>query len=272
MTALREKIHTYVREYYDKPQKLKTTNRSYAELLRNALSGMVIKAIYVVGLEKMKKKMVHVPSGDKPTTCLKGKHIEQTPIGEGYFGKIYKIGNKKAAKIVPLTKHGYKDFVRRVETDMEISKMAGDLGVGPKIFDAYTCCLDEEGNCFYVMEMELLKGMPLRQWLQKKKAPALVSKAKNMVRKKLAILLRHSISHNDLHDLNVFVVGTHSSIKDVFILDYGEASFRGKEQPLEMYIDILFRNDNRKNTLVQDDVLEYTIGRLLDNRDVILTP
>ena len=98
---------------------------------------------------------------------------------------------------------------------------AGDIGVGPRVYDAFVCA--REGDYVGFIVMDVVKGATLEEW-RDTRAPVEVAKANEIALKKLERLHAAGIIHGDLHARNVIVVPHGSGggrVKDVFIVDFG---------------------------------------------------
>ena len=114
------------------------------------------------------------------------------------------------------------DKAYAITNEFEISRIAGNLGVGPKILDTYTCCSDG-GSCYYVLYMELVQGHPLCEWFDLAPSTEAKSKVKQLLDEMMELLHKNGIIHNELHCNNIIVVGKGTKDEDVKIIDYGRA-------------------------------------------------
>ena len=173
-----------------------------------------------------KKVRVGIDSSDDPLlACLKGQNLVPVKmLGKGSYGAVWltsdkntvvKIGNVSLEPDPPTSRN-----FDRVQREFQISRAAGELGVSPKIFDAFLCCAND-GSCFYVIIMEFVPGVDLHTW--NKKAS---TQQKQAMRQKLlrhtAALADAGIEHLDLHDGNVLV---RDADDEPVIVDFGLASW-----------------------------------------------
>lgn len=182
---IKDNIEKYIEEFYSKPRKLKTFSTPYMNLMRKWWQDIILDVIIFNSLKKGDKNMIMTQQKDV-VACLHQK--KGTIVGKGGFGKIYKVGPKMVAKIATIgLYYASPDVALRVMREAKIATKAGELGVGPKVHQSYGCCSKTEG-CVYVMYMDWLKGMPLNEWLTKKKSDVMLNKVKDILKKKLALL------------------------------------------------------------------------------------
>lgn len=268
---LKTKITEYVGEFYNKPETLKTFNHPFLKSLVDMLTNEIKNAMILEEIKDLNSLMIKGNSNNG-LACLKQPIKVQNILGEGAYGKVYKINNKKAAKIVALGTHFIWDEINKLKdtilNEFAICKLAGELGVGPKVYDHYSCC-DEKDQCYYVLYMDLLNGKNLHEWFADNPSIAEQQKVKKLLMEKLEILHKNNIIHNDLHRGNVFVISKKSKVEDVFIIDYGLASnFKRKMKQSISWetkiVDYLFTNNEVNN----NDIYNYVVIRLLDNNDI----
>jgi serine/threonine protein kinase len=128
-------------------------------------------------------------------------------LGRGSYGVVFALGDI-AVKII-------RDPNRTSEEEVEIGKLAGDLGIGPKI---YGTVRDKNGQVFAIM-MERLKGETLAIKGGKPEDP-ITEEDNKMVESlfsQMKKMHRAGIVHNDLHNENVIVQKDNS----VRFIDWG---------------------------------------------------
>ncbi len=189
----------------------------------------------------------HIPTIQDIMKCLKNEddYKKLKYISSGEYGTVYRLDENRCIKIVDvtqtLTNLKYINFMKEIE----ISKVAGNIGVGPKIYDAYVCVNDEDSSCYGIIYMEYLHGTTLSKYLDHH------SYNKEELKKKLdeKIIQLHSngILHSDLHSDNVFVIlDQNEQFVDIKIIDYGFSQY------IKDYI--YFRNHYRLN----DDLFHFS--------------
>lgn len=120
-------------------------------------------------------------------------------IGRGGQGVVHRYNKNK---VIKATRSSNKNY--RVEREYLIGKKAGNLGVGPKIYNS-----GRNGN-FLWYTMNYLNGVPLKSVRNK-------SVYKNAVINKVKKLHNAGIAHLDLHEDNIFITRNGR----VYIIDYG---------------------------------------------------
>jgi serine/threonine protein kinase len=205
---------------------------------------------------------------------LKGPPI----IAKGNNGTIYKVSSKRAVKIVPVTNRlGQSGSIKKqILDEFQISKQAGMLGVGPKTYETYICCNTSpsaENACYYLLYMDYLDGVTLREWLKKPHSKTETDKVHTILKKKLEILHNNHIIHYNLHNENILVIGK-KKITDVIILDYGTARTAkriiNKEKKSDLrQIEYAMHSQKMANA----GVVVYVLSRMIEekNADLRLT-
>jgi predicted Ser/Thr protein kinase len=198
--------------------------------------------------------------------CLEKPLKVKKLLGEGFFGKVYEVDKKTVVKIVKVNLGNKRRFnIDNVKSELELSKKAGKLGVGPKVYNVYTCC--DGLICYYVIYMEFIKGKTLWQWLSGKRTDEEKQNVKLLLQKKLRILHKNNIVHSDVHGDNIIVISERNKVKDLVIIDYGLAINKSNVKLQDYNIDWIFRDLN-KDQIKYHEITDYVLKRMLDNEDV----
>jgi len=139
--------------------------------------------------------------------CLKAADGPFTKVASGAYGTTWRT--KDCTRIFKLSRvdliddpgHPVTEMFDAARREFEVGKLAGDLGVGPAVHDAYFCCSTAEA-CYYVIVMDAVPGVTLRQWL-KTAAPAARERMRAKLLTAVARLNAASVEHSDLHSKNV---------------------------------------------------------------------
>lgn len=269
------KIDGYVSEFYTDPKPLIDRTNKYVQLFRDSLKDRIHRKSDLHELQSLNAKMIRPDSSGEGRSCLKAPIKLQKVIGQGAYGKVYKINSNTVAKVCSV-KDMYvekkNEKRERIQMEFELSRLAAKIGVGPKVFDNYACC-SKDGECFYVLYMENVKGIILRDWLEKSK-PEAKQKVKDMLKTKIGILHKNHIIHHDLHPGNVFVVGSQMKPEDVVIIDYGmaESSKTAAKNMAAWDMRVLdWAFDNNGQEVQDEDVASYVVVRMLDNGEIKIT-
>ena len=91
----------------------------------------------------------------------------------------------------------------------------GDLGIGPKIYDYYTC-YDNSVLQVYIL-MEYMNGGTLKDWILKNN---FTKQHRKEILDKIEKLHTHDIVHNDLHSENILVKEVNGK-PEFYIADFG---------------------------------------------------
>jgi serine/threonine protein kinase len=184
----------------------------------------------------------------RPYNCnftIKPKEL----IGKGYSGNIYKNTNNSVLKVISLNKRYTPNsrVSQKIETELKITKLAGQLEIGPKVFDDFMCC-DLNKECYYGLYIEYIPGLTLCEYIRNNKNEkdykSNRKKIMKILDKKLKIMYKNNIIHGDLHDDNILIKmnNTNNTPEDVYIIDFGKSSvFNPKESK-----DKLIKKDKDK--------------------------
>ncbi len=162
-------------------------------------------------------------------------------LGTGTYGKVYEYCIPKNAKNIRsefncdyalkiINNVSEKEF----KDELQISKIAGDNRIGPKIYKGILC--NKTGMIF----MEKLEGIEFLKYIQKALPNNLneVKKVTENIFKKIKDLHKLGYVHLDTHGGNIWV----NKDKSVYLLDYGFAE--ESTYKLDRFDDYrLFKND-----------------------------
>ena len=172
---------------------------------------------------------------------------EDPPLGCGSYGCVYIACWRKSGDCQYVVK---KTSSQKFGGDVAIAAIAGAIGIGPRIFDAY---LSEYDDLLFVV-MERLQGRELRPILEEMviksvlKWPEMLNSYDAQFRaprhsydlqfraaqqwtnlwtalkQQIDRMHKYNINHNDLRDQNIFVINPYSDHPIIHIIDFGEAS------------------------------------------------
>ena len=187
-----------------------------------------------------KQKDIHacLASRLNPSVTRKGS-LKAKALSSGAFGTVYKVAsnllklkvsvpgefvavkvetvdNKEWAKRYPFSS-SFDVLVKATK----IAIRAGQLGVGPKVFDFYPCMYGK--TPLFITIMEFSQGIPWADW-QDNKTSIQTNKALSMLKHKFAVLTKHRILHSDIHSENVLVEqDDKGNASNLTVIDYGLA-------------------------------------------------
>ena len=183
-------------------------------LLADMLRPLVQKMIISVQVDNI--NTVQISDDQNPQDGCMKKLVVKKKIGQGFYGNVFEIDDKKVVKIIKFEgKQPMKNFIQEVE----MMKKSATIGIGPKVFDHYTCC-QHFGSCFGIIIMEYINGSTLRDWTAKPHGKKTKDEMLNKIRAAIQKLHAHSIFHNDLHNTNI-LIAKNGNVK---IIDYGYAT------------------------------------------------
>jgi serine/threonine protein kinase len=195
--------------------------------------------------------------------------VKEALLGRGFYGAVYKVDSKTAVKVQLLSEGVFNDIdthlgiKHRIAIEKEISIKAGELGVGPKVYDSYVCCGKDNG-CYMVMYMEYVKGETLEQLENTPGKEAAVEEAKELAKAKLQILHKHKILHGDVHRGNIWVSKSKSGKLDVKLIDYGYARYFRDGAKIASNIEL-----QRFDVKTPSELRRYVAVRLVEAGNVV---
>lgn len=153
------------------------------------------------------------------TACIDGEILKF--VGAGAFGKAYLVRRNDKTVVVKVEElsanrmHRLERFIKSVE----VTKAAGEMKVGPAIYDAYACYHNRKHT--FVIVMEYIDGPTIRDWSTTATKDEL-KRAGAILKDKLARLHKIGFIHGDIaNPENSIVVIKNGQLKDVVPIDYG---------------------------------------------------
>lgn len=191
------------------------------------------------------------------------EYDETQLLGEGQFGRVYGVKNNPnlAVKVqeIPLNLEltgwfaflGEEDHTWRLQNELAIATKAGEMGIGPRIYHLAICKADKPDDMGYIYQKiiwvmdRIQNGDTVYNILQKyKKDLKRQGKSKDeikrldvekrqefvsMLNEHLQKLEEKDIEVHDIHGGNLMYGSIQGGEPKLYIIDYGEFSFR--EQP-----------------------------------------
>ncbi len=229
---LKPYIQKYVNQYYSPSYKKETEYNikdvnTYVKLIKPYIDDALLNRQLNHYNYNVKNVSENVTNTYPPLLkCITEKIDRNNFIGSGLYGSVYKISEEIAVKFASLASYQREisycknDVGKCVREEVALSRKAGLLGVGPKIYDHFLCKVKDD-EYYSVIYMELIKGVPLETWFNSNPTIREIEKVREKIRLKKNLLHRNNIFHNDLHDENIMVI-TNGSL-DIKIIDFGMA-------------------------------------------------
>ncbi len=236
------------------PKNSETIKLSKSREFMRFIYDMIYRRILIYEIRDLIYK--HIPNDSQMHTCLKNpaEASKMEYIGGGEYGKVFKIDETRCVKIINISENlnnlGYIDF----QNEVEISKVAGEIGVGPKIYDAYVCVNDANSSCYGIIYMEYVKGITLNDFLYKYYSKGNIATIRRLLEEKINKLHNAGILHSDLHHDNVMIIMDGGEVKDVKIIDFGFSQY------IKDYI--YHRNHHQLNDSIFHFTRKYIYGEI----------
>ena len=281
---IKPSIKKYIKEYYalkdsnTKNIKLTYYNKSYdkgytfniisvlREYINNILVEYQLKSMKVKDITS--KNLINILNVDSSTDIdcvdIKNKKL----IGRGSNGSVYKLDASTLVKIINInTLYSYNNNTDKlkeiIDSEYNIAKKAGDIGVGPKVYNHFICKSDS--GYYHIIYMENIKNSTtLTSWLEKKTNQKNKEELLNKIKIKLRKLHDNNIIHRDMWSDNILVVKKKNNF-DIVIIDYGFAQVQDNILKLEKN-----REYNSLKYLINNNINIYNfiIDKLLENKEL----
>lgn len=281
---LKSFIPKYVKEFYITPRPVVIKESAFFNILRTTMEENARESFVEEEIKTLNQ--ISIPS-ENMEQCIQAPLQVDVKVGEGAYGQVFKIKDlPMVAKLINVDKLFYtienKNSLRdRILQEVEISILAGKLGIGPKIHRFYICKSIPTKQNWMVIMMDELKGKTLEQYKEEK---GTISKEdirfiKQKVRDKLQTLHRNNILHSDIHTGNIFLTFTKDeNIADVFLIDFGMSRNVSKytktqfenEESLYFFDYINNKYDPSNKEIDPAKLVDYVILRMIEDQVILL--
>lgn len=286
VSQLRDKIGTLVEEYYKLKEKPELKEIPKERIwIRDMIYPYVSYAIINRELKDVASIQVSERTADDYTedksmpSCIKKKGYKIVKrLGE-WSSKYVVEGNKTAkVKWISLWEYKQKDELKSIiNNEFRICKKAEALGIGPKTHDTFICYNKEEDRAYKVIINDYIKGMSLKDWLEKDHSAQAKEHVHKLVKRKIDKMHEAGIIHNALWSSNVILKITKGKVVDAFITDFVHA-YDVKDKTMWDYNKWIqedrFVLDNIKNNTRSfsnaDDVVSFVAQKLIDKKYVVI--
>ena len=213
-------------------------------------------------------------------SCIKAEYNYKnklTNAGSGAFGDVIQTNGKKykyAIKVINLDKQddyleNFKTTVEKIENEADITRKMSKLGIGPKLFDVYSCKVD--GRLTYYFVLEYMNQGTLYEYVVKNNIKKIPNNMMVNLTNKLKKMHEHGYLHNDLHFNNILVNKCNGKI-EFYISDFGstknikeEKKYSLENELKEFKINLVSLTDGDK-----ENEIEFISKFILANYKIIL--
>ena len=229
-------------------------NLNTGDILNNIILDDLINS-YVYEGEKVKiTNIVKYFKKNAPHIKLDNSKIKKYKTGEllgqGAYGKVFKLPNNRVLKIINLNGYGdpnieqYSHQMENIISEIDAMNKLNNTNISPKLYD-YWLGKNKQSLSMYI-EMEY-KGITLEEWRYNN---TYTESHKIIIKNKIKKLHNLGIIHNDLHQNNI-LVDTKNNKVDFFISDFGlSKNHKNMIKKLEKYdYSILFSDFNYRYDL-----------------------
>jgi tRNA A-37 threonylcarbamoyl transferase component Bud32 len=221
----------------------KNIKRNKINIIRNIFSSFNVKSSfeYIPKIDLSAVKLI------QERKCFKDYNKIDT-LGQGAFGITYlveKDDKKYALKEQKITivewKPSKEDQLILIKNEILISQKMGELGIGPKIYDYYTC-VEKSVLQVYIL-MEYMDGGTLKEWALKNN---FTKQHKKEILEKIENIHKEGVIHYDLHLENVLVKENNGK-PEFYISDFG----------IGLTLDSIKERDHKKDFNMFNDALIF---------------
>lgn len=199
-------------------------NLNSGDVLNNIILDDLINS-YVYEGEKVKiLNIVKYFKKNAPHIKLDNSKIKKYKTGEllgqGAYGKVFKLPNNRVLKIINLNGYGdpnieqYSYQMENIISEIDAMNKLKNTNIAPKLYN-FWLGKNKQSLSMYI-EMEY-KGITLEEWRYNN---TYTENHKIMIKNKIKQLHDLGIIHNDLHSNNI-LVDTKNDTVDFFISDFG---------------------------------------------------
>ena len=199
-------------------------NLNTGDILNNIILDDLINS-YVYEGEKVKiTNIVKYFKKNAPHIKLDNSKIKKYKTGEllgqGAYGKVFKLPNNRVLKIINLNGYGdpnieqYSYQMENIISEIDTMNKLKNTNIAPKLYN-FWLGKNKHSLSMYI-EMEY-KGITLEEWRYNN---TYTENHKIMIKNKIKQLHDLGIIHNDLHSNNI-LVDTKNDTVDFFISDFG---------------------------------------------------
>ncbi len=166
-------------------------------------------------------------------------------LGKGAYGTVYGVKDNPnlaiKVQVVPIQGKMGEIFTQKLQNELAISTLAGDLGIGPKIHHLAICDTITGKSQTIIWVMDRIYGDTVYDFLGKYeddlkkqgKTPAEIKKMEYQKRKEINdelvrmvdTLEKKRVQWGDIHNANVMYGSIDGGPPKVYIIDYGEFTF-----------------------------------------------
>lgn len=201
--------------------------------------------------------------------CLERVKDKTKVLGQGYYGKVFNVPVDKCIKHVPsgVKRIGVK--VESIKPDVDenqtpdrlrevtmIAKKAGDLQIGPKMYDSFVT-VGDDGLVQIIKVFEIIDGTSWMntEWKSEKAKKTALEQVDKLIHK----MNKAGIIHHDLHSGNVMV----SKTGKIYIIDFDLAKLVENEES-ERIAGFTGLNGWGPKGVLSDKGMQYIYTRLIE--------
>jgi serine/threonine protein kinase len=274
---LRKYIQKYVYDYYQLKQRPSDEELEIDESTQQWLVPMLqnLVTFYVMRQEVSNIQGTKIYSTKKQKEdCMAARSLN---IAKNLSTNKFLLENGKAAKIKEVYAWGAaKNEVHdNIANEFEITRKVASMGLAPKIHDIFICENLKENKVYKIVVSDFVKGMSLREWLDKKPTKEERQHVHDLVKTKLDKLQSHGIIHGAMDSSNIILKMRGKTITDAVVTDFHYSyDILNKKMwdtnrliKWDRYVlnDILDKPWFVFNT---DDVVKYVVARLIKEKKI----
>ena len=274
---LRKYIQQYVQDYYQLEHRPSDEELIIDESTQQWLIPMLSNLVtfYVMRQEVSNIQGTQIFSTKKQKEdCLAARSLK---IAKNLSSNKFVLENGKAAKITEVRAWGAaKNEVHdNVANEFEITRKVASMGLTPKVHDIFLCENLKENKVYKIIISDFVKGVSLKEWLDKKPSKEERQVIHDMIKTKLDKLHTQGIIHGSMDSSNIILKMRGKKVVDAMITDFHYSyDIMNKKMwdtnrliKWDRYIllDVLDKPWFIFNT---DDVVKYVVAQLIKEKRI----
>lgn len=279
LKAIDAVVGKYVAEFYTKQKPIQpaTSNNPMVSWFREPLRGLLSKHRIAQELKHMATLRI-APKASTETCIKKPLKLKGVVDYGGYDSKTYILSQSEVVRVTPIEFTGDDPYAlqKKVEQMIDLSKRAGEIGIGPKIHDAYICYSDKE--TYIAIRMEYVKGEILQTLIDREGGLSELEKTAiwDLIRDKYETLHKNNITMGfALNYKSIVVIYKNKTPVDVRFVSFADGTDleKSSQEAIDRDNHALHWMKSKLNNYVTNvsNFEDYVICRMMDDKKLVVT-
>jgi serine/threonine protein kinase len=273
LPLLRDKIKTYVREYYS--LETRPILQPQDQWLKDIISPIIEYTIIDLELKDMSRIQVTEPLLDLKVDKVMNQCMSQRnyKIVRKLENNVYLLSNNKVASFYYVGLWQYREkheMHKSLQSLQNIYHKASKLRITPRFHDLFFCFNGEK--VFQVIVTDYIKGISLDAWLNQNHSPSERKHLYNILKRKIDRMHANGIIHNAVYNSNVII---RQGKLDAFLTSF-ETAYDLNDKTMYSYNKWMKADRNVLNSILQnavtinnaEEIVLYVAHKLITNNDI----